>query len=287
MCNKFIKRLYEMVGKARTLNVGLRERDIYVLVGRYLSPESMLVFPDRKHFLSALDVVTLTSMQFIYNQVKDHQDVLLYLDSSGYSGLHYAAMYSFDDPFIDATEYAHEFDQSDLRDICLCNENETRHSVISLLIERDRYDLLHSFAVAGLQIDPFSSEFQDIYFTWLHEALYYNANHTALYLYSHHKEGLLKCIKREKKLDPPEHFTPMDLVLLEHLSEHDNCQCSCNILVDHILLPLPWGVKTNLFSYDHLVMLKECSKLKGLTLTNEDSKLLFRCLSDTISANSK
>ena len=225
-------------------------------------------------------------MLFIYNLVKGYQDVFMYLDSSGYSGLHYAAMYNFDEPFTDATNYAHEFDQSDLRDICLSNENKSRHSVISLLIERDRYDLLHSFAIVGLEIDPFSSEFQDVYFTWLHEALFYNSKHTALFLSSHYKDGLHKCIKREKSLDPPEHFTPMDLVFLEHLSAHTKCQCCCSILVDHILLPLPWGAKMNLFSYDHLVMLKESNKLKGLTVQFDDSELLFRCLSDTVLAKS-
>ena len=276
-----------MVNKARTLNVGLRERDIYVLAGRYLLPESKLVFPDGKHFLSALDVVSLGAMKFVYNLVKGHQDVFMYLDSSGYSGLHYAAMYNFDDPFTEATEYAKDFDSSDLRDICLSNDNETRHSVISLLIERDRYDLLHSFAIGGLQIDPFSSEFQDVYFTWLHEALFYNSKQTALYLCSHYKDELLTCITREKSLDPPEHFTPMDLVFLEHMSAHTKCQCCCSIFIDHILLPLPCGAKMNLFSYDHIVMLKESNMFKDLTVLFDESELLFRCLNDTVLTTSK
>ena len=285
MCSAFIDRLDRLVSSARSLQAGVRDREVYIIAGRCLNRDSSIFFPDGRHLFSCLDVVSLGAMLFVYQQLRSVRDVFLDVDSAGYSALHYAARYSFDDPFADAFRYASHFEETSLRERCMSSQNPERHSVASLLIERDRHDLLHWLLVHGLTADPFATEFEDVYFTWLHEAIFSDARGTAVYLLNTLPGGIRCSLERRPDRDPPELLSPFDVVLLRHVGcsggpPHDDC--SCSFFVDEILSQLRLGLRLHLFSYDHLFSLKAAGKLRRLTYTHTVEELVIRCLHDCI-----
>lgn len=285
MCSAFIDRLDRLVSHARSLKAGVRDREVYIVAGRCLNRESSIFFPDGRHLFSCLDVVSRGAMLFVYEQLRAVRDVFLDVDSAGYSALHYAAMHSFDDPFADAFLYASQYEETSLRERCMSSENPERHSVASLLVERDRYDLLHSLLVHCLTADPFATEFEDVYFTWLHEAVFSDARATAVYLLNAHSGGIRSSLERGPDRDPPELLTPFDAVLLRHVGcsgGPTRKRCSCSFFVDEILSQLRWGLRLRLFSYDHLFSLKAAGKLKGLTYARTAEDLVIRCLRDCV-----
>lgn len=280
MSDTFVNRLHRIVLQARSLGVFVRDSEIYLLISRYLEEESTFVFPDGKQLFSALDVISLGAISFLYETVRRTRDMVLEMDSFGLGALHYAAMYYFDDPFWDAAHLARDFDETRLKEICLSSDNEERHSVVSLLLERDRCDILHALMVNAIGIDPFQSEFQDVYFNWMHEALFCNAKGTAIYLSNHHKDALQKSLMRNRTADPPETMSPVDLILLCHTMEEDH-QCNCSFYVDQILSPLEYGLKSILYSYEQLVSFGCSGKLKGFSNAYESHEFLARCFHDT------
>lgn len=280
MSDIFVNKLHKRVLQARAMGVSIRDSEIYLLTSRLLEDDSILTFPDGKHLFSALDVISLGAISFLYGTVRESRDVVLEMDSSGFGALHYAAMYHFDDPFWDASRLARDFDETSLKEICLSSDNDQRHSVVSLLLEQDRCDILDGLMVKCLGIDPFHSEFQDIYFNWLHEALFCNAKGTVIYLFNQHKDGLQASLKRSPSADPPEMISPADLIFLCHTMEKDH-QCNCSLYVDQILSPLEYGLKSILYSYEQLAILGYTGKLKGLSSAYESEDLLARIFRDT------
>ena len=98
----------------------------------------------------------------------------------------------------------------------------------------DKTDILHKFLYESLSILPFESEFQDIYTTWLHDAISSDSKQTStflLVLYQQHKrnhrDSMKKALQRSIHQNPKEYVTPMDLALL---SEHGHFLKTCKSL---------------------------------------------------------
>ena len=281
MSDRFIQRLYQTVQEARSMGVYIRDSTVYILAARYLIPKSSLFFEDGKHLFSALDVTSLGAMSFLYQSIRSTCDVFLDVDSAGFSALHYAAKYGFGDPFEDAIDFARGFDEVSLRDVCLSSDNSERHSVCSILLEKDRYDVLNSLLSTG--IDPFRSEFQDVYISWLHEALFSDAKGTTVYLENNHRQAMQKSLTRSQASDPPEVISPMDIILLHHtLPSGNHHKCNCSFYVDHILSPLECGLKVISFSYHQLALLTNEGKLDGISNSYQPEELLDRIFLDSV-----
>lgn len=280
MANIFVQKLHAKVQEARSVGVRIRDKVVYILGARHLVPNSITKFHDGKHLFSALDVISLSAMSFVYQSVKSTHHIFLEIDCEGYSALHYAAMYSFDEPFDDAFTFAKEFDNECLRDVCISSDNKDRHSVCSLLLETDRYDILHGITLIG--VDPFQTEFEDVYISWLHEALFCNAKGTIVYLDNNHRHSMQKALKRSPLSDPPEVLSPMDIILIVHMSHcSKQLDCHCSFYIDQILSPLECGLRLNAYSYHQLMLLKCAGKLEGMSVALSSKQLLEKCLFDT------
>lgn len=276
-----MQNLFKSVQKARTLGLRLRDSEVYIL-SRDLLPDSPVLFDDGKHLFSALDVVSLGAMTFVYETLRQNLDILLQTDAAGYSALHYAAMYSFWVPFEDAISFAKVFGETSLRHVCLSSENESRQSVPSLLVEKDKLDLLHGLVFASLHVSPFETEFEDVCVTWLHEALLAHAKGTVVYLDKTHGQEMQELFQRSHNADPPEILSPMDIVLLHQIApkkKHD-----CSFYVDQILSRYDFGLRVTAFSFRQLVLLTREGKLDGISNTYSPQEILDRCLADSVSS---
>lgn len=246
MASTFMNKFRDICKEARRKRIYVSSSSIYSLWTQYSDDEMQMFDRDGRHFLSFGDVVPSSAMTFIWKSAKKllgkDDDFLYGIDAQDYSPLHYAAMYSLDDVFkaIPLT------DNQPYKKMCRHVQIETRHSVPSLLIERDRADILEML-VNNLHLSPFTSDFQDTYISWMHDAIFCNAKSVALYLYRNHREDLRRSLLR-RTIHQFEHVTLMDAVLL---SEHRKDR---HFYIDVILWNIEQGLRVNSIPYSHILL---------------------------------
>jgi hypothetical protein len=266
--NTFINKLDEICKEARRKRQLVSSSNVYSLWAQYSSDEMVLFNGKGDHFLSYGDVIPASAITFVWRYAKqmlgNESDFTCSIDASDYSPFHYAAIYSLDDIFKTITHV----DNRLIKNMCRHINIESRHSVASLLVERDRSDILE-LLVNLLNLSPFTSDFQDIYVSWLHDAIFYNAKSVALYLFrNHHRSLQLSLLRRTR--NQYEYVTPMDAVLLsEHIKDR-------HFYVDVILWNLKQGLKLNSIPFSHVMM---DDSLSG---TSAVHCIKSRCISDTL-----
>lgn len=268
MAKTFMNKFADICKAARRKGIYVSSSQVYSLWTQYSDNEMKMFDRDGNHFLCYGDVVPSSAIIFIWKSAKkllgEDEDFLYGIDSHDYTPLHYAAMYTLDDVF----KSIPPTDNQPYRKLCRHINVETRHSVPSLLIERDRADILEML-VNTLHLSPFASDFQDIYISWMHDAIFYNAKSVALYLYRNHRDKLRLSLLR-RTTNQFEYVTLMDSVLLsEHKSER-------HFYVDVILWNFDQGLRVNSIPFSHILLddaIKEISTMHDVRQ---------RCISDTV-----
>lgn len=268
MANIFMNKFRDTCREARKKGTYISSSCVYSLWTQYSDDEMQMFDREGNHFLSFADVVPSSAMTFIWKSAKKllgkDDDFLYGIDAQDYSPLHYAAMYSLDDVFkaIPLT------DNQSYRKMCRHVQIQTRHSVPSLLIERDRADILE-LLVNSLHLSPFTSDFQDTYISWMHDAIFCNAKSVALYLYRKHRDSLRLSLLR-RTVNQFEHVTLMDAVLL---SEHKKDR---HFYVDVILWHFDQGLRVNSIPFSHILLDDAIKEISTMYEVRE------RCLYDSI-----
>jgi hypothetical protein len=273
-----------MCDEARHRSSFVNSTDVLVHSAKYLDRESHLFTEDGLHIFSLSDSVPMNGMVHIFNAIKESPsyEFLHSLDASFYSPYHYAATYHLDDVFHHITKsrvdrsLSKKVDHNIVRSLCLYSHPETKHTVPSILIEKDRMPILASCLSEALHIDPFDSEFEDIYLTWLHECIMSDAKSTANYLQRCHKRGMTHSLKRGGDVSPREHLSPMDIVLT---TPHKNQM----YYIDIILKDFVGGYKLVSTNIDMLLgRLNHIQKMTSGSLASFIEKCLFDTVSHTI-----
>ena len=277
----FVKSLESLSEEARRCGKkSLSDTDVKVLASKYLDgKESHLLTEEGQHFLSFGDVLSNSAMNYVFDTVKNKNASFFYgLDTDMMSPYHYAATYDLDGVFSHLCQprKKQQLDLQQIRSLCLHVHPDTKHSVPSLLISKDRKKVLKTCMCETLQIDPYESEFTDTYVTWLHESVASDAPKTALYLRRSHPEGTSQCLSRSSRAVPTEHMTPLDLVLL---GDHRDKV----FYVDIVLGGYPGGYKTIVTSYNAL--LARMDKWRELT-TSDPTSFIVQCVRDNVAFKS-
>ena len=267
--NYFIGKLDEICTDAREQNKKIPLSQILVHASKYLDKDSNITTENGDHILSFGDVIHKSAMSYIFDKIK-HQKKFWHIDNSMYSPLHYAAMHDLDDIFNHATNNCHIIGKDRLQNLALHVHPETKHSTSSLLISRDKTDILHNFMYKSISISPFESEFQDIYSTWLHDAISSDSKQTSLYLFRNHKNSMKNSLKRSVNDIPKEYATPMDIALL---SEHGH------FYIDVVLSSIPCGLKIN--GVPLTVLICQAQNISYL-LSMDVNYMISKCIEDTI-----
>lgn len=262
--NKFQKLCMD----ARRKGTFVSSSNVYSLWTQYSDDEMVLFDCNGRHFLSYGDVVPESVMSFVWKSAKKllgpDSDFLCSIDAFDYSPLHYAAINQLNDVFYGIPPSENAPYKKMFRHVNI----DTRHSVASLLVERDRADLLKHL-VKSLHLSPFTSDFQDIYVSWLHDAIFCNAKSVAVYLYKEHRESLRLSLLRRTR-NQFEYVTPMDAVLL---SKHGKDR---HFFVDVILWNMEQGMKLESVPFSHILLDEHLSEMS----TKHDIKT--RCISDSL-----
>lgn len=268
MSNTFINRIDGICREARRKGEFVSSSNVYSLWAQYSSDEMVLFNRKGQHFLSYGDVIPASAITFVWRSAKKmfdgESDFICSIDASDYSPFHYAAMHNLDDIF----KTIPHFENRVLKNMCRHVNIESRHSVASLLVERDRADILE-LLVNLLHLSPFTSDFQDIYVSWMHDAIFYNAKSVALYLFRNHHQSLQMSLLRRTR-NQYEYVTLMDAVLL---SEHRKDR---HFYVDVILWNIKQGLKLNSVPFSHVMMDNSLSDMSAV------HSIKSRCISDTL-----
>ena len=206
--------------------------------------------------LSLGDVLSTSDLGFL---LQVYKPVMTKPDVSGSTGLHYAAEYDVDVAF------------QKLRVQDQCSLYTPRESdgecALSLLIMRQRTDILRSEMVERLGIDPFRDSFN-----WLHIAISMGSTKVVLYLFREHRRGL-----EQSLLHPPteETDTPFD-VLLE-TTELSKAQR--NLYIDGVLSLFKGGLR--LKSHSPEQVLRNCYGGQ-LSASMNALQIIRKCASDCI-----
>ena len=268
MAKTFMNKFRDICKEARRKEIYVSSSCVYSLWTQYSDDEMQMFDRDGCHFLSYGDVVPASAMTFIWKSARKllgKDEKFLYgIDSQDYTPLHYAAMYTLDDVFkaIPLT------DNQPYRKLCRHIHVKTRHSVTSLLIERDRADILEML-VKNLHLSPFTSDFQDIYISWMHDAIFYNAKSVALYIFRNHSESLRLALLR-RTINQFEYVTLMDAVLLSEYKKDRH------FYVDVILWNFDQGLRVNSIPVAHILLDDAIRNISSM------HDIRQRCISDTI-----
>lgn len=283
--NTFLLQLENLCGEARRHGHSfISDKDVKILATKYLDGESHLLSEDGRHLFSFADVVSGSAMSYIFDSVKrGNGNSLFYgLDADMLSPYHYAATYDLDMVFSHILSSqamrlrrhpATHLNVDRIRQLCLHIDPETKHSVSSILISKDRKHLLKSCMYETLGIAPYNGEFKDTYITWLHEAIASDAPKTALYLCRSHHHDTKQCLLRGRSAQPSEHMSPLDLLLL---GDHHRDKV---FFTDVILGGMEGGYKTIATSYD--ILLSRMHRWAEVT-TMDPSSFVLQCVRDNI-----
>ena len=251
--------------------------DVRVLAAKYLYRESKLLTEDGHHVFSLCSSIPKSAMRFVFDTVKytNHPQLFYGVDSASYSPYHYAAMHDLDGVFDHLVKCGRGLDAGRIRSLCLHVNPATRHSVSSILIEKDKKDILQRCMCELLGVSPFESDFSDTYVSWLHDCIHSDARATCLYLCRCHDADMRRSVLRIG--EPTEHMTPLDTLLLS------DANANKIFYVDAILGGMPGGMKTRVVTYD--VLLARMLDVAELS-TRDASWFLRRCIHDNILARS-
>lgn len=250
------------------------EKDVKILAAKYLDKESDLILDDGRHIFSLLqkDIVTSHAMSYVIECVKhvNHPQLFYGVDADSFTPYHYAAVHGLDNLFYHVS-HSRFLDLSKIRSLCLHVHSDSHHSVPSLLVAKDKKNVLERCMVDTLGISPFVSDFKDVYVTWLHETIACNASNTALYLVKSHREGMQKSL-----LETPvvEHASPLDVALV---ADHGNR----SFYVDVILKGIAGGYKLLATPYE--ILLSRIAHLGDIT-TEDPTWFVMQCVKDSIAA---
>ena len=249
-----------------------------------------------RHILSAGDVISKAHLLYLFETqmmgIDDDDDdddddfhVLFKTDDYGSTGLHYAAEYEIEEVFKSVINYDHHHHHHHhhkrLKAICKSIRYEDHQSICSLLIAKDRDDLLHKYMIRILKINPFETEFKDVHFDWFHEALFCGATKVVFYLFHYHREMLENVVFHAPNKDNNkrrEIFSYFDLVLMSpHLTMSQR-----QIYFDEILCRVPYGLK--LFHHTPKDIVKFCSLqlVKFVTANMSPIDFVRRCIQDNM-----
>ena len=184
-------------------------------------------------------------------------------------------------PFTPYHHHHHHHHHKRLKAICKSIRYEDHQSICSLLIAKDRDDLLHKYMIRILKINPFETEFKDVHFDWFHEALFCGATKVVFYLFHYHREMLENVVFHAPNKDNNkrrEIFSYFDLVLMSpHLTMSQR-----QIYFDEILCRVPYGLK--LFHHTPKDIVKFCSLqlVKFVTANMSPIDFVRRCIQDNM-----
>ncbi len=275
--NYFIRKLEEVCDDARRTSSFIDPSFVYMHSSKYLDQDSHLFTEEGKHLFSLCHSILPSTMTHIFNSVKESPPHNFFhsLDKDYKSIFHYSALHSLDEVFhflCDRGNSTTGLDFEIIKSLCLFNHPDTNESVSSILIEKDKAHILANCLCDTLHIDPFQSEFDNMYSTWLHECILVDAKRTANYLLKCHNKGMEKSLVRSYNSHPVEPLTPLDIVFT---SEH-NCQM---YYIDAILGNFEHGFKLGRVKIEYLV-----SSIKRIRrMTNFDvPDFIAKCVADTI-----
>lgn len=269
-----------MCQDARRKSTFINLTDVLIHSTKYLDRESTLFTEDGLHMFSLSDVIHHHGISHIFNSIKEapSYDFFHSLDVSHSSLYHYAALYNFDDAFEYITQCKMDkqlskcIDHRVIKSLCLHNQPESLHTVPSILIEKDRMHTLASCIHETLKIDPFSSEFDDVYVTWLHESILSDAKSTANYLQTCHKRKMESALQRDWGHFSKEPMSPMDIALS---APHNNQM----YYIDFVLKDFVGGYRLSCTSID--LLLSRIKHIQKLT-TDHVCNLIEKCIIDNI-----
>ncbi len=276
--SQFIRRLEDLCDQSGDRTKPVSQGDFQVLVAKYLDSESDLLSEEGLHLFSFCHVIPTSAMRFAFDTIKHsrHPQLFYGVDSASHSPYHYAARYDMDEVFDHVVGLQRGLDRQRIKSLCLQLLPDTRHSVASMLIEKDRRRILESFMCGALGVEPFVSEFADTYVSWLHESVCHNARATCLYLCRRHNVSMQQSVLVGGGADgPEEHVTPLDMLLLSDRNRNKM------FYVDAVLSGIPGGMKTKVLTYD--VLLPRLLTLKNVS-TRDASWVVTRCVRDNIIA---
>ena len=235
--------------------------------------------PDGRHFFSCGDVLLSTDMTYLFERFCPNVSLTM-PDVSGSTLLHYAAQYEIESVFKEMRERVNVETLQEFQQACTSIRPDDSHSVCSLLVERSREDLLHKYMIKILQIDPFRSEFADVYYNWLHEAIFCGSTSVVIYLSMRHRDDMEKSLHCSNE---GELFSPLDLVMASpKLSKTER-----QLYVDTVLSVFEGGMKLLHHTLHDLALLCSPMNRRQVTAIMSPLELAAICLRDNISMHVK
>ena len=266
--------MHDLVHRAR--NTKSKVDSITLRKAVVMSHGEITFMPDGKHFLSCGDVLLRSDLTYLFDRVCSREQSLSVPDVSGSTVLHYAAEYEIETVFKEVSKRANRETLKEFQDACTSIRPSDCHSVCSLLVARNREDLLHKYIIKVLKIDPFRSEFDDIYYNWLHEAIFCGSTSVVIYLFMRQRDAMERSLS---SLNEGELFSPLDLAMASpNLSKSVR-----QLYVDTVLSVVQGGMKLLHHTPKDLALLCSPSNRKQITATMSPLELAAKCLRDNIS----
>lgn len=264
----FIDKLSQLCHDAEKKRSIVSKKSVLHIWSQHAHDEMELFDNKGNSFLSYGDVLTADTLLFIWDSAKhilgkDHA-VFNSVDALDNTPLHYAAIFDLDEIF-NCISFT---DNTAVKWMCQHVNKNTMHSVISILIEKDKPFELECL-LEKLDLSPLACDFNGIYFTWLHEALFNNSRKVAVYLASQHGQdiqGFLKSRERDESL-----LSLLDVVLLSDYTDERH------FYIDLVLWDFEYGLRVNVVPLVHLLLHQNIEMM-----TQNDECLLVRCITDTL-----
>ena len=264
--------MHDLVDRARKTKS--RVDSITLRKAVVMSQREITFMPDGRHFFSCGDVMLKTDLTYLFERVCSKVS-LTKPDVSGSTVLHYAAEYEIETVFKEMSKRANLETFREFQDACTSIRPADCHSVCSLLVERNREDLLHKYLIKILKIDPFRSEFDDVYYNWLHEAIFCGSTSVVIYLFMRHRDDMERCLSSS---NDDELFSPLDLVMASpKLSKSER-----QLYVDTVLSVIQGGMKLLHHTPQDLALLCSPFNRKQITAIMSPLELAAKCLRDNI-----
>lgn len=256
-----------MTKESRQTNTKVAKGNVLRIWSQHCYDEMELIDEEGHNFLSYGDVIAGETLLFVWDSArqligKDHI-AFCSVDAMDNTPLHYAAMFDLDEifesiPFSDNALYKHMCEH--------VNKNDM-HTVVSLLIEKDNMYALQ-IVLEKLRLSPLSCDVNGIYFSWLHEAIFNNAEEVVMYLINYHQDEIQQNIKQQLK---EKDFSLLDVVLLSKFAKQRH------FYIDIILSHFQCGLNLNIIPFSHLLLHKRIG-----SLSRDKESILSRCICDSL-----
>ena len=277
-----MRKLENMCEESERASLKLCTPDIMVHTAKHLDSDSELFTEDGRHLFSLCSVMSPDAMQHIFHVAKhSRQSGFLHsIDNAMYSPYHYAAMHNLHQVFDHVTQCHFKLkaqsniDHTTVKALCLYHHPDTKQSVPSILIEQDKMSTLATCMNEALGIQPFDSEFEDTYLSWLHESVLSNARSTANYLQRCHGNSMKLSLQRSRWSYPIEHTSPLDILLS---SDHKNQAYYTDVILSDID-----GSYKLICTTPEMVM---CGGWIANMTTDDRLDFIEKCMTDTILFN--